>query len=271
MCVIVYKPGKTTIDRRDLWNMWCQNSDGAGFAYLGLKDDGTSGWFYEKGFMKFKHLKRRLRLFDEYELVLHFRHATHGLTNQEMCHPFPVLPADNDIHTKLEGQADVLFHNGVLGKFGDKVISDTFDFTTSVLTKLDLEARKKTLESVSSKFILCYDDTMFVSGYFTDFKGLKVSNTNFDHVNTHTTTVGFNYSRWHKDTFVKKTEPSLVSHSAGGMLPYAYANDYDDYHAYHPEERIVVDSNLKEEEIKAEEEKMWAEFRARNRYNFDDC
>lgn len=56
-------------------------------------------------------------------IVWHWRYATHGATNLEMCHPF-----------RMRKDAAVV-HNGVIAGYGNKSQSDTADFVKQHLAK----------------------------------------------------------------------------------------------------------------------------------------
>lgn len=185
MCVIVFKPANVELKMADVEKMWSQNSDGAGLAYFTEKEgDAPSKIHVEKGFLKLLPFKRRLEeLFSQYgefSLALHFRTKTCGPCSAEMTHPFAVSKERSvaiAINPQLKYDA-VLFHNGIIKDFGDKEDSDTLDFTTSILSCVEPEARERLLNMFYSKFLLMQNGRYYFCGEnWEQYSGLTVSNT----------------------------------------------------------------------------------------------
>src|SRR5574343_1845432 len=176
MCVIVHKPAGVNLTSDTLYQMWVENPDGAGIAYYNDENKLT----VEKGFMKLKRLKRALRELGDRDIVLHFRWATHGKVTPDMCHPFVI---DTDL-TRARGtdatERQVLFHNGIIDGYGNKVISDTIDFVTRTLSHIPLtETRVDVLSLMKGRYCLLTEEMIWRVGDWEEYKGLFVSNLNW--------------------------------------------------------------------------------------------
>ena len=126
MCLLVVCKPNSTPSRQDLHNGACSNPHGYGFAIVA---DGRI--ITERSMSAKKSIRRFLQLREQYPngyAVWHARYATHGVKNEQNCHPFQV---GDDPQTYLA-------HNGVLDTFiadGDKR-SDTRVFAEDTLPKL---------------------------------------------------------------------------------------------------------------------------------------
>lgn len=126
MCLLVVCKPNSTPSRQDLHNGACSNPHGYGFAIVA---DGRI--ITERSMSAKKSIRRFLQLREQYPngyAMWHARYATHGVKNEQNCHPFQV---GDDPQTYLA-------HNGVLDTFiesGDKR-SDTRVFAEDTLPKL---------------------------------------------------------------------------------------------------------------------------------------
>lgn len=126
MCLLVVCKPNSTPSRQDLHNGACSNPHGYGFAIVA---DGKI--ITERSMSAKKSIRRFLQLREQYPdgyAMWHARYATHGVKNEQNCHPFQV---GDDTQTYLA-------HNGVLDTFieqGDKR-SDTRVFAEDTLPKL---------------------------------------------------------------------------------------------------------------------------------------
>jgi hypothetical protein len=127
MCLAIYKPKGVTIKKKYLRNGWDANEDGAGFAIArGGKVE------IQKGFFTFKEFYSAFRQYNHAKevAIIHFRFATHGVTNVTNCHPFALGSGDQY----------AMIHNGVIDiECSDKSLSDTAHFAELVLAPM-LEA-----------------------------------------------------------------------------------------------------------------------------------
>jgi len=126
MCLLVVCKPNSTPSKKDLHNGACSNPHGFGFAIVA---DGKI--ITERSMSAKKSIRRFLQLREQYPngyAMWHARYATHGVKNEQNCHPFQV---GDDTQTYLA-------HNGVLDTFiekGDKR-SDTRVFAEDTLPKL---------------------------------------------------------------------------------------------------------------------------------------
>lgn len=109
MCQAIVKPAGISIDKQALRNAWDDNPHGAGMAIR--RSDGSV--VIAKGYMKFKKFYRAYRQVEQHDLLIHFRFATHGATNQANCHPFSI------------GDQAAMIHNGILNKWEPPTKGDT--------------------------------------------------------------------------------------------------------------------------------------------------
>lgn len=140
MCIIIAKkkgidlPGKDIIKR-----CWDRNPQGAGLCY---ERDGEV--HIEKGFMQFEELDSRLEALGEEiniresSLIIHFRIATSGRTDEGNCHPFPVTDDAEAIRAKSATADLAMAHNGVIMDFSEprSKYSDTQHFIMKVVMPL---------------------------------------------------------------------------------------------------------------------------------------
>jgi len=126
MCIAILNNGKQ-LPKKKLQNCWNNNDDGAGMLYLsdgvlvaekfGNPSPVNSSQNFDKFYKRYVDIKSTMHdTQGDVPILLHFRIATHGLTD-EYLHPFFVSP---DLG---------LIHNGVIGGFGNKDKSDTAEFT----------------------------------------------------------------------------------------------------------------------------------------------
>lgn len=104
MCVAIYKPAGVILEKGDIMDMYFQNSDGFGAAWV---QGGEVQTFRalphseEEAWQMYSDLK-----LTNQEAILHYRMATHGSVRVENSHPFEVLGGL------------VMIHNGVLDVSG---------------------------------------------------------------------------------------------------------------------------------------------------------
>lgn len=121
MCLIVHKPESVLIPEELLIDAYRYNSDGFGIMFH-HKNNVT----VEKGF-ELQHLIDLCDLYNDRELYVHLRMATHGDVTYENCHPFQVT------------KNIWMMHNGVVDiERKHKSHSDTkafINFLNPILTK----------------------------------------------------------------------------------------------------------------------------------------
>jgi predicted glutamine amidotransferase len=126
MCLLVVCKPNAIPKREELTEGACANPHGYGFAMI---IDGKIFRYRtmsaRKAVSKFIHMRQQ---YPEGYAIWHARYATHGVKNEDNCHPFQV---GDDVDT-------VLAHNGVLDTFigKDDKRSDTRIFAEDTLPKL---------------------------------------------------------------------------------------------------------------------------------------
>lgn len=204
MCIICVKPLDVDMPKSaTLSTMWQANSDGAGLAYV---RQGENVVRIVKGFMKLKKLKKALhdlQLGKGDLVVLHFRWATHGLTDEGNCHPFPLSNKPNLLRAVSGEFPCAIAHNGVFGNMAcHETLSDTQKFIAKVLANsaiidnIDNPAVKELITGYcghSSKLAILKPSGVTIIGEFEadEATGLLYSNDGYMPVKT------YNYGNWH--------------------------------------------------------------------------
>lgn len=120
MCIIIYKPENIILSKNTLMTSYDWNIDGVGYMYW---DSECNRLVIKKGFFDFDSFYKSYKKHQYKRCVIHFRKVTHGVVNEENCHPFVV----ND---------NLAFvHNGVISntKIYKKERSDTWHFNECIL------------------------------------------------------------------------------------------------------------------------------------------
>lgn len=145
MCIIIAKnKGVDMPTRETLKQCFTRNKDGAGFAWL-----ENNVLYGKKGMMSWEEYESELTALESRidlkttMFTSHFRITTHGGTNPNNCHPFP-LSGDIAELKALEmiatGEDKIVMHNGIISGFGsyNGDLSDTQEFIKDFLYYLDL-------------------------------------------------------------------------------------------------------------------------------------
>ena len=164
MCVAIFKPaGSELPTKKELYNCYLRNSDGAGFAFY--RDNQIH---IKKGYMSFESFYQDFcnETFSKDEnIFIHFRIATHGLVDGGNTHPFPVTDDFYKMrNTNIVYTGKCLIHNGVFhydSKVIDsysKIISDTMLFSKLLFDELNKtnnedDKNNLSLEESVSQFI----------------------------------------------------------------------------------------------------------------------
>jgi len=121
MCIAIYKPHGKQLPDSHVAESFASNPDGAGFATICPK----KGFIIQKGFFTLEEFERAFRPYALRPALVHFRIATSGGVNPQMCHPF-----------SLCGGKYAMIHNGIIDIKAHKGKSDTATFADAVLTPL---------------------------------------------------------------------------------------------------------------------------------------
>ena len=192
MCIIAAKAAGVSMPPREtIRHMWDVNHDGAGIMYL---DKGQV--HIEKGFMKYKDFTKALdRLEKKLDLtatpvVMHFRITTHGGTNPENTHPFPITDSIGALK-KLNITTDVgVAHNGIINAVSPrKGLSDTAEYVAMQLAPLkkalprfyeNKHAMLLIQNAIESKMaFLTRNGKIYTIGDFVEDEGVLYSNESY--------------------------------------------------------------------------------------------
>jgi len=126
MCIAILNTKGTTLKKQLLNNCWENNGDGAGILYIDNDNklqtyktlDSFDDFYSNYIEIKKSHGRRK-------NMLLHFRISTHGVINEDNCHPFIV---DENVG---------FIHNGMISSVPDSVqYSDTNMLNRTLLQKL---------------------------------------------------------------------------------------------------------------------------------------
>lgn len=162
MCIAIYSPIGTEIpEEKYLKNSFEHNPHGAGFAF-NLPNHTVQ---IEKGFMDYESFIKAFRRanrkynFTDCGVLIHFRITTHGGTNPECTHPFPLV-ADEELMKKTKVRTNyAVIHNGIISLTSSETykrhsMSDTMVFIEKYLSKI---ASNKKWFNNKANFELIYD------------------------------------------------------------------------------------------------------------------
>lgn len=142
----------------------------------------------KKGYMNFGHFIgdiKNIPSFTKTDIVFHCRITTHGKTNRQNCHPFPLAGSMDEL-VKTETQTEIgVAHNGQIRFIqGTKKYSDTMFFIAEYLHELgdgifSPAAQKIILEATNSKFAFMKADEVALIGEFIKKEGIYYSNDSY--------------------------------------------------------------------------------------------
>ncbi len=219
MCIIVSKAKKIKMpDGKTLLRCFESNPDGAGVMWA---ENGAVN--IRKGLMTYTEFDRfisklgnRLDLTDT-ALVMHFRITTHGNTNRETCHPYPIsrrIP-----HLKRTSfTTDIgVAHNGIIPIKCHKTLSDTQTYIMQNLSyikkvKPDFYKDKSIMEKIekdihSKMCFLTKDEEIYTIGKFIEEDGVLYSNSSYEE-----------YYDFHWFRYMNRYESEVVVCPVYGMI-----------------------------------------------------
>lgn len=144
MCIAIYSPKGNQIPCEEfLRTSFIHNNDGAGFAFNTDNRDVQ----IVKGLMKWDDFINTFRRYDkEYNfkdrgVLIHFRITTHGGTNKECCHPFPLTSDIAAMRKPVAHAHYAVIHNGIISLTSSDAwkmdkCSDTMLFVSKYLSKI---------------------------------------------------------------------------------------------------------------------------------------
>ncbi|MBW2599685.1 MAG: hypothetical protein JRC60_06335 [Deltaproteobacteria bacterium] len=186
MCLITIKPrGIELPTRESLFSSFTNNPHGSGFV---VSKNGRQ--HLHKGFFKFDEYYDAI--LDEVNIedncIMHSRIATSGLVDEENCHPF--LLTKNPSRMKLvtvDTDTPCMAHNGILFGYGNKKISDTYEFIMEIMSdnvikdNLKNHAIQSLLEEAvsTSRLAIMIRGEIILIGHFFNKKGILYSNMSY--------------------------------------------------------------------------------------------
>lgn len=230
MCIIVYKEAGTNakIDYELLENCFDNNPDGAGYA---IAYDGKL--LLKKGFMAWHDFETSLRKtiksipIKEAGIMFHFRITTHGGTNRENTHPFPI-GTETLTERKYTNLDACVAMNGIClanGGYKSKV-SDTMEAVMEIINPMyDIagafwkhDSAKTIFGFLGAKWAILEKDGSITSfGNFHSVGGWTYSN--------------YSYQSYKYDRYTGNLKSYTPTTTYCGTYPYynSYVDDYDDY------------------------------------------
>jgi predicted glutamine amidotransferase len=182
MCIILYKPKNVKIPSKTVMeNCFTSNPHGAGYMYR-----YKNVVHIRKGFMTFNAFYDDLieHIVSKYDVVMHFRIATHAKVSPENCHPFPITSVRSELHELVIDCNRAMVHNGILHNFVDKDddISDSA-FFAKMLYPCRRESQYKAIldcHNKTNKFVVMTSRYTVVSGHFVKKYGCYFSNYGYE-------------------------------------------------------------------------------------------
>ena len=192
MCIIVGKAKKIKMpDGKTLLRCFESNPDGAGMMWV---EQGVV--HIRKGFMNYAEfdsfiskLGNRLDLTD-IALVMHFRITTHGSTNPQSTHPYPITRRIAHLKRTSFTTNIGVAHNGIIPIKCHKTLSDTQTYIMrhlSYIKKLnpdfykDKSIMEKIEKDIHSKMcFLTKDEEIYTIGKFIEDDGVLYSNSSYE-------------------------------------------------------------------------------------------
>ena len=178
MCTLIVNPAKAApLTLNEFINLWDNNPDGAGFAYVSGKEVTIIKEMKNPAALHTQYLEVRKR--NAHPIILHFRISTQGNVNLANAHPFRV------------NKGLIFAHNGVLTAAPyDKEKSDTAIFVRDILQRwpADFDTRPPYIQALnyiagrSNKFALLNrhgQATMINIGGFHIHNGSYYSNKGY--------------------------------------------------------------------------------------------
>lgn len=218
MCVIVIKPNNVTIPLKTIRKMFLANPDGTGIAYV--KGESV---VVRKGLFSASEVYKALKPLHSLEVAVHFRLATHGHVTADNTHPFVIARKQPDA-IRYKTDKPIVMHNGIISGFGSQVLSDTKDFTQSILAKVAERDTLALLTAIGDKFALVTLDGIITVGKFFQVGDLEVSNTHWnwsERIDNKTTTLSKGWT-WKDDELVNDDDDDSL------LNGWSYAGYKDD-------------------------------------------
>jgi hypothetical protein len=167
VCLALYKPRKVKLHRHEMATAFANNPDGAGFAYY---DPAEEKVIIVKGYFEFREFwDAYIEITDnqKYDVIMHFRWATHGTTNYDNCHPFAlkdgalihngIIDLEETSYSKWPASAGRWADDGAVSRSDTRIFCE--DYIQNMGAK-ELEAARRLIEDKIgwSKLVTIHDD-----------------------------------------------------------------------------------------------------------------
>lgn len=200
MCIISILKKGTKKDTEEVYNFiscgFSNNWQGSGYMYKRDKDTHIT---VNKGFFKLEELIESLKsqnLKDEDELIIHHRISTHGVIDEENCHPFVASTIHEEVVArKITIDKPCVVHNGVFKNINNfrensNNFSDTYTFVRFYLGNSNIMNIFKENKLLFSKYftdqignskmaVLYPDRDLEIFGNFEESNGYLHSNKGY--------------------------------------------------------------------------------------------
>ena len=186
MCILVFKPkGINFPTKAILENCFLMNPDGSGYAWV----DRSGISHIRKGFLTFhdfyESISQNMEKLTKFDVLLHFRFATHGSVSPGNCHPFPVSCRIDDLKsTVIDGKFKIMAHNGIISSLGHRAKKTRSDLSDTMVFSKELRSfgennrqNKRILES--GKFVIMDRKGSRRYGNFIKEDGIFYSNDGY--------------------------------------------------------------------------------------------
>lgn len=227
MCIIMYSPKNVEIPKTHyLDNANAYNPDGAGFFVK-----TASGIVISKGYTNVDKMVADINKATnnnpkKYDIGIHFRMSTHGITDAGNCHPFAISGNRDVLRNTHNICINALMHNGIISgvKADPKgLLSDTMMFIKDSVKKFRKQrTATKLLNDTNGKFLLFNKDYIYKKGLVLNKEdGCYYSNNSYlDYVDC------FDYGAYTQKFYKldEKTERDLVDRD---YSEYGYGDGID--------------------------------------------
>jgi len=216
MCVIITVEDGDFPNNKTLKSAESLNGDGGGIAWL--NKDGTKS--YRKGISAKKIIKiinHDLKPQGVNTAIIHFRIASVGTVNKQLCHPFEVSNEVSQNTHNMKTANDLLFHNGTWSDYLEELVAflqvqgEPIPLPKGELSDsrvmaylafyLGTDELSKMVTGWNRIAVLANDGIKRYGQGWSDYKGNKVSNTFFCNTGRYTSTytVPTKYNRYLQD------------------------------------------------------------------------
>lgn len=240
MCVIAYFPKNSKEPKKeDLKAMWDRNPDGGGMMWI--EKDGVH---YSKGYFDFNEFYKDFLIIKrdyDFECAVHFRIATSGGINQEMCHPFPLTNEKSKLKALWGKTNCAVMHNGILPiDTPHKDLNDTCEFIINKMYPfyhkdhrffLNLPKAKQnvfeTTDLANNKLLLFDKNGVKTFGHWQKYKDYFVSNLYWSYYKPVRKSYSYNYNNYNNNNYNYDYDNTYYADNDNTYWDYLYRSAKD--------------------------------------------